>query len=45
MLVNLMGRDLPVWSGELGSVLPSSIEEQADDARDLNRLENEMRMA
>jgi len=45
LLVNVMGRDLPVRSGELGSVLPSSVEEQADDARDLNHLENEMRMA
>lgn len=40
-----MGRDLEVWNGELGSALPTSVGEQADDAEDLNHLQNEMRMA
>lgn len=33
------------FKGELESALPSSVEEQADDAEDLNHLQNELRTA
>lgn len=45
MLVNLVGRDLQVWNGDMQRDLPSSVEQKADDAGNLNHLQDEMRMA